>query len=258
MVEEFKENRKPFSGVETSFGRWTERAKKVLDLAQNRAAQAQADEISINHLVLGIFDEKDGLASKVLANMLEENFEAFKETVHSSLNIAIEPPPASNQDIKISPLVGRAIGLASDAARRLNHHYIGTEHMLLGILKSDAEPTNTPSILKQSGITFEKAEEETKRILNPTGDDHKKFLGGLRRRFAKDNRLSLLGLGLLLEEGWSASGRTIYEPEIEKRILEIRKDRLVLKLANGLEFFSLDGMAEIKIQNLNTNPSQNT
>lgn len=154
--------------------KFTERAKKVLSFAKDEADRLQNPLIEPPYIIVGLIREGDGLAAKVLARLgvkLDELrlalgvvVERADPTFELSSTLALNPDAMS-----FSPRGKRAIQLAIDEARHLNHHYIGTEHLLLGFMaEGQEEPkSETATILENNfGVTLEKIREETMRILS--------------------------------------------------------------------------------------------
>ncbi len=113
------------------FDRFTERAKKVLGLAQEEAQRFQHNYIGTEHLLLGLIREGEGVAAKVLSNLgveLNQVREAVEAMIGRGDRIVLG-------EIGLTPRAKKVIELAVDEAHRLNHHYIGTEHLLLGLVR---------------------------------------------------------------------------------------------------------------------------
>src|SRR5438045_2283289 len=113
------------------FDKFTERARKVLQLAQEEAKRFNHNYIGTEHILLGLVREGDGVAARVLNNL---GLDLHK--VGSAVEFVIgrgERPEMG--EIGLTPRAKRVIELAVEEARRLNHHYIGTEHLLLGLLR---------------------------------------------------------------------------------------------------------------------------
>ena len=113
------------------FDKFTERARRVLTLAQEEAQRFNHNYIGTEHLLLGLVREGDGVAAKVLANLGVE-----LNKVRSAVEFIIgRGDRAVLGEIGLTPRAKKVIELAVDEARRLNHHYIGTEHLLLGLVR---------------------------------------------------------------------------------------------------------------------------
>ena len=142
------------------FDKFTERARRVLTLAQEEAQRFNHNYIGTEHLLLGLVREGDGVAAKVLANL---GVELTK--VRSAVEFIIgRGDRAITGDIGLTPRAKKVIELAVDEARRLNHHYIGTEHVLLGLVREGEGIA--ASVLESLGVNLERVRAETTRILS--------------------------------------------------------------------------------------------
>ena len=114
------------------FDKFTERARKVLQLAQEEAQRFNHNYIGTEHLLLGLVREGEGVAAKVLGEPRRRAEQGPLARSSSSSAAATAP---STGEIGLTPRAKKVIELAVDEARRLNHHYIGTEHLLLGLVR---------------------------------------------------------------------------------------------------------------------------
>jgi len=113
------------------FDKFTERARRVLTLAQEEAQRFNHNYIGTEHLLLGLVREGDGVAAKVLSNLGVE-----LNKVRSAVEFIIgRGDRQSTGEIGLTPRAKKVIELAVDEARRLSHSYIGTEHLLLGLVR---------------------------------------------------------------------------------------------------------------------------
>src|SRR3984893_9562269 len=113
------------------FDKFTERARKVLSLAQEEAQRFQHNYIGTEHLLLGLVREGEGVAAKVLSNLgveLNKVRDAVESIIGRGDRVVLG-------EIGLTPRAKKVIELAVDEARRLNHHYIGSEHLLLGLIR---------------------------------------------------------------------------------------------------------------------------
>ena len=146
--------------MSSRFEKFTERARKVLSLSQEEAQRFNHNYIGTEHILLGLVREGEGVAAKVLANLGVD-----LEKVRSAVEYIIGRGEKSvGQDIGLTPRAKRVIELAVDEARRLNHNYIGTEHLLLGLLRE--EEGVAAGVLESLGVSLDKVRAETVRLLN--------------------------------------------------------------------------------------------
>ncbi|MDY6916408.1 MAG: ATP-dependent Clp protease ATP-binding subunit [Chloroflexota bacterium] len=148
--------------MSSRFEKFTERARKVLTMAQEEAQRLNHNYIGTEHILLGLVREGEGVAVKVLSNLGTD-----PDRVRGAVEFIIGRGERSvSGEIGLTPRAKRVIELAVDEARRLNHNYIGTEHLLLGLLR-EAEGA-AASVLESLGVNLDKARAETMRILSET------------------------------------------------------------------------------------------
>jgi len=117
--------------MSSRFEKFTERARKVLTLAQEEAQRLNHNYIGTEHILLGLVRESEGVAVKVLTNL-----GADPDKVRGAVEFIIGRGERTvSGEIGLTPRAKRVIELAVDEARRLNHNYIGTEHLRLGLLR---------------------------------------------------------------------------------------------------------------------------
>ena len=180
LLELFR--RRPSKTERVRFDRHTERARRVLGFAQEKAINFGSASIRGNHFVLGLLQEEDCLGVKVLRNLLEENFDPFVQTVSERLAGAKElPQPTPTGIVGLSEEAKDIISLTESEARGLKHHYVGTEHQLLGILRW-SEQNSTLPVFEQFGITHEKATAEIKRILTQSTPSHQERMRQIQEK----------------------------------------------------------------------------
>ena len=149
--------------MQGSFDKFTERARKVLSLAQEEAQRFNHNYIGTEHLLLGLVREGDGVAAKVLANLGVE-----LNKVRSAVEFIIgRGDRIVLGEIGLTPRAKKVIELAVDEARRLNHHYIGTEHLLLGLVREGEGIA--AGVLESLGVNLEKVRTQTIQVLSQAG-----------------------------------------------------------------------------------------
>ena len=144
------------------FEKFSERARRVLSLAQEEAQRFNHNYIGTEHVLLGLVRETDGVAAKVLTNLGVE-----LSKVRSAVEFIIGRGERSTPgEIGLTPRAKKVIELAVDEARRLNHHYIGTEHLLIGLMREGEGVA--AGVLESLGVSLDKIRGETSRILTQT------------------------------------------------------------------------------------------
>jgi len=141
------------------FEKFSERARRVLTLAQEEAQHFNHTYIGTEHILLGLLREDEGVGAKVLAN-LGVGLSKARSAVEFIIGRGEKP---STSEIGLTPRAKRVIELAIDEARHLGHNYIGTEHLLLGLLREGGGVAS--DVLDSFGITLERARAETARVL---------------------------------------------------------------------------------------------
>lgn len=147
-------------GPNHPLAKFTERARKVLALANEEAYRYHHDGVGPEHLLLGLISEWDGVGARAL-NLLQvqpKDVRAQIETLHpEGGHLVGEGQLGMTQQGKAS------LEWAVQEAQSLNHHYLGTEHLLLGLLRE--EEGLASQVLLKSGVTLEKAREVVKQLL---------------------------------------------------------------------------------------------
>src|SRR5689334_20972487 len=199
------------------FDKFTERARKVLSLAQEEAQRFNHNYIGTEHLLLGLVREGDGVAAKVLSNLGVE-----LNKVRSAVEFIIgRGDRIVLGDIGLTPRAKKVIELAVDEARRLNHHYIGTEHLLLGLVREGEGIA--AGVLESLGVNLEKVRTQTIQVLNQTGGAHGE--AGGREKHSKTPTIDQMGIDLTSQARASKLDPIIgREKEIE-RVIQILSRR---------------------------------
>src|SRR5205085_5806980 len=142
------------------FDKFTERARKVLTLAQEEATRFNHNYIGTEHLLLGLIREGEGVAAKVLRNLGVE-----LDKVRSEVEFIIgRGDRMIAGEIGLTPRAKKVIELAVDEARRLGHHYIGTEHLLLGLVREGEGIAS--AVLEKLGVNLDKVRTQTVQVLS--------------------------------------------------------------------------------------------
>lgn len=145
-------------------GKFTERAQKVIAYAQEEARRLNHNVIGTEHLLLGLIREGEGVAAKALQN-LGIDLNKVRTQVENMIGVG---PFAVQGPIGYTPRAKRVMELAIDESRKLGHNYIGTEHILLGLIREGEGVA--AQVLTNLGISLEKAQLE---VLNLLGADPK-------------------------------------------------------------------------------------
>ena len=142
------------------FEKFSERARRALTFAQEEAQRFNHNYIGTEHILLGLVRESEGVAAKVLTNL---GIDLSK--VRAAVEFIIgRGGKSTSTELGLTPRAKRVIELAVDEARRLNHNYVGTEHLLLGLLREGEGVAG--GVLESLGVNLERARAETTRILN--------------------------------------------------------------------------------------------
>ncbi|CCF82914.1 ATP-dependent Clp protease ATP-binding subunit [Nitrolancea hollandica] len=142
------------------FEKFTERARKVLTLAQEEAQRFNHNYIGTEHLLLGLVREGDGVAARVLSNMGVQ-----LPKVRSAVEFIIGRGDSMIVgELGLTPRAKKVIELAVDEARRLNHHYIGTEHLLLGLVREGEGIA--AGVLESLGVNLEKVRQQVMQVVS--------------------------------------------------------------------------------------------
>ena len=139
--------------------RFTQRARRVLSLAHQEAERMHQNYIGTEHLLLGLMKEEGGVAGRVLRELgldavrMEEVIIRITGTGQST-----------TAKLDLSPGVQRALENSVEEARKLGHHYIGTEHLLLGLVQLGEGVAL--DVLRKMGVSAEQIRRQTRRVLD--------------------------------------------------------------------------------------------
>lgn len=142
------------SGME----RFTQRARRVLSLAHQEAERMRQNVIGTEHLLLGLIEEEGGVAGRVLRELGLEP-DRVREMVERISGFG----QYRGGKIDLAPGTQQVLEFAIEEARRMGHHYIGTEHLLLGLVRS--QDGMAMEVLRKLGVTSEQIRRQTRRIL---------------------------------------------------------------------------------------------
>ena len=145
------------------FEKFSERARRVLSLAQDEAQRFNHNYIGTEHILLGLVRETEGVAARVLDG-LSVDLTKVRSAVEFIIGRGERP---AQGEIGLTPRAKKVVELAVDEARRMNHTYIGTEHLLIGLLREGEGVA--AGVLESLGVNLEKVRAETHRILSNSG-----------------------------------------------------------------------------------------
>ena len=144
------------------FEKFSERARRVLSLAQEEAQRFNHNYIGTEHILLGLVRETEGVAARVLSS-LSVDLSKVRSAVEFIIGRGEKP---AQGEIGLTPRAKKVVELAVDEARRMHHTYIGTEHLLIGLLREGEGVA--AGVLESLGVTLDKVRAETHRILSHT------------------------------------------------------------------------------------------
>ena len=176
------------------FDKFTKRARRVLTFAQEEAQRLNHNYIGTEHILLGLIREEEGLAAKVLRDLgLDQT--RVRQVIEE---IVGRGQAAPGTRLSLTPRTKRVIELAVDEARRMGHHYIGTEHLLLGLIREgDGIAVN---VLKSLGVSPDKVRSNLPReVMNSSpaqGEQEKSSSSGKKRGESKTPLLDQLAIDL--------------------------------------------------------------
>lgn len=155
------------------FDRFTERARKVIILAKEEAKRFNHDYIGTEHILLGLIKEGESVAAAVL-----QNLGLSLDTIRLEVEKLVQFGPSTivSGDIPFTPKAKKVIELAMDEARRLGHNYIGTEHLLLGLIKEGEGVAS--HVLMNLGLNLNKVRSEVIKLLGASTPQSPTASGG--------------------------------------------------------------------------------
>jgi ATP-dependent Clp protease ATP-binding subunit ClpC len=168
------------------FDKFSERARRVLTFAQEEAQKLNHNYIGTEHILLGLVREEDGVAAKVLLSM-----DINPSKVRSAVEFIIgRGEKSTSTETGLTTRAKKVIELAIDEARNMSHNYIGTEHLLLGLLRESEGVA--AGVLDSFSVTADKVRVEIARIVNQSGGSRLKT----GRSPSKTPNLDQLGIDL--------------------------------------------------------------
>jgi len=162
----------------SSMERFTQRARRVLSLAHQEAERMRHNYIGTEHLLLGLIREEGGVAGRVLRE-LGLDVDRVQEIVERITG----PGRSRSGKLDLSPGTQQVLEYAVDEAREMGHHYIGTEHILLGLVRYDEGVAL--DVLRRLGVTPEQIRRQTKRVLQESTASRRTAAGPERKSSGK-------------------------------------------------------------------------
>src|SRR5574341_582528 len=160
--------------------RFTQRARRVLSIAHQEAERARNNNIGTEHLLLGLLDEEGGVAGRVLRE-LGMMSDRVREVIRRVTTGSASFDP---NRVELASDTQQVLEYAVEEARRLGHHYIGTEHILLGLVRVDS---TAMEVLRRLGVTAEQIRRQTRRVLNESASSSAMPTGGSTGRGSAPN-----------------------------------------------------------------------
>ena len=133
-------------------GRFTKRARHVVQLSRDEAQNRGSSEVTNEHVVLGLLGEPEGIAGLAIVAL-----GATHDDVRAAMERALGPAGKRARSVRFGRGPKKTLELALREALHMGHNYIGTEHLLLGLLRNDKE--RAAKLLVDLGITYERAGE---------------------------------------------------------------------------------------------------
>lgn len=153
------------------FGRFTERAQKVLALAQEEAVRLGHNNIGTEHVLLGLVREGEGIAAKALLGL-----GLGSDKIQNEVETLIGKGQDGSKTIHYTPRAKKVIELSMDEARKLGHSYVGTEHILLGLIREGEGVA--ARVLNNLGVSLNKARQQVLQLLGSNESSNGNQQGG--------------------------------------------------------------------------------
>ena len=141
------------------FQRFTDRARRVVVLAQHEARTLDHSYIGTEHILLGLIDEGQGVATTALTSM-GISLEEMRQTVRDTFGRGAQPPESGH--IPFTPQAKKVLELSLRESMELGHEYIGTEHILLALIR---EGGSAAQLLAGAGVDLDRARQQVVELL---------------------------------------------------------------------------------------------
>jgi ATP-dependent Clp protease ATP-binding subunit ClpC len=163
------------------FERYTERARRVIFFARYEASQLGSNSIETEHLLLGLIREGKGLTSRIFSKC-HLSMESIRKEIEG--RALYRDKVSTSVDIPLSSESKRVLSFAAEEAERMLHNYIGTEHVLLGLMRE--EKCVAATILGEKGMRLNQVREEIVQLLNEKANVGKAKETPLLSEFSRD------------------------------------------------------------------------
>jgi ATP-dependent Clp protease ATP-binding subunit ClpA len=147
------------------FGRFTDEARRVLDLALDEARTLNSNRVGTEHILLGLVQERDGIAAEAL-DLVGISLDAVRQQIEQITGQGHEAPAPSHQQYTLR--AKRALDMSLREALQLGHHHIGTEHILLGLLREGEGPA--AQVLIELGADLKLVRQQVLLLLDDNDD----------------------------------------------------------------------------------------
>jgi len=206
------------------FGRFTDRARRVVVLAQEEARMLCHNYIGTEHILLGLIGEGEGVAAKALES-LGISLEAVRQQVEEIIGRGQQAPPGH---IAFTPRAKKVLELALREAQQLGHNYIGTEHILLGLI-GEGEGV-AAQVLVKLGADLDRVRQQVTQLLHghqgkQPADDGRRRGKRAQARLIDDAlaRIDALDRRLAAMERWAGMRPDL--DDVDQEIAQVRRDK---------------------------------
>src|ERR1700759_5295355 len=177
------------------YERFTDRARKVMQLANQEAQRFNHEYVGTEHVLLGLIKEGSGVAATVLRNM-DVDLRKIRNEIEKIVQAG--PEMVTMGKLPQTPRAKKVIEYAIEEARNLNHNYVGTEHLLLGLLRE--QEGVAAQVLMNLGLKLEDVREEVLNLLGHNMATEERGAGSGERQASKSKTPALDSFGRDLTE----------------------------------------------------------
>ena len=206
------------------FERFTDRARRVVVLAQEEARMLDHNYIGTEHILLGLIGEGEGVAAKALES-LGISLEAVRQEVEEIIGRGQQAPPGH---IAFTPRAKKVLELALREAQQLGHNYVGTEHILLGLIREGEGVA--AQVLVKLGADLERVRQQVIQLLHghqgkQPADEGRRRGKRARARLMDDAlaRIEALDRRLAAMERWVGMRPDL--DDVDQEIAQVRRDK---------------------------------